>query len=197
MRHSPLAALAALALASCGSAGKSNSAGPANEESAAAASSEAVDPCGLVTAKEIEAVVGDNIVETTPEEGSCTYATEAGQAASVTIESDLADGKGAMEIARKVAGTLGELGAAAANEGGGAGQDVNAMLSETGGAPNLGDEAFFGANSQLSVRKGNSYIAVQPPIMRSPMGQGNPMLGSADRKKIALAIAEKALARLP
>jgi len=63
------------------------------------------------------------------------------------------------------------------------------MLSETGGAPNLGDEAFFGANSQLSVRKGNSYIAVQPPIMRSPMGQGNPMLGSADRKKIALAIA--------
>jgi hypothetical protein len=38
---------------------------------------------------------------------------------------------------------------------------------------------------------------VQPPIMRSRMSSGNPMLSSDDRKKMALAVAEKALTRLP
>ena len=71
------------------------------------------------------------------------------------------------------------------------------MLSESSEAPGLGDEALFDINGRLSVRKGNVYLAVEPPMMRSRMAGGSPMLSTADRRKMALAIAEKALTRLP
>lgn len=183
-------------LTSCGSGGSSNSTATDNAASGQTAAAK-TDPCTLVTADEVGAIVGDKIVATKPADGGCTYETEDAQASSVTIELNQSDAAGQMDIARKTAGTLKGMGEQAAREGGAAGADVNAMLSESGAAPKIGDEAFFGPNSQLSVRKGNSYLAVSPPIMRSRMAAGNPMLSGEDRKKMAIAIAEKAVSRLP
>lgn len=187
--------LLALGVAACGSNpdAEGNGATAATGEVAA----QSTDPCSMVTAEEMGTIVGDKIVATKPSDGACTYETADAQAASVTIELNQTDAKGEMDTARSAAGVLGDLGAAAASEGGAAGEDVNAMLSESGDAPKLGDEAFFGPNQQLSIRKGASYIAIQPPMMRNRMAAGNPMLSADDKKKLAIAIAEKALGRLP
>ena len=193
-----LALSAALVLTACGSAGDDNAAASAPEQaSARGESAAATDPCSLVTAEEVGEAIGDKIVAAKPGEGSCTYETTDAQASSVTVELNQSDAAGQMDVAKRTAGFLKGMGAEAAREGGAAGQDVNAMLSDSGDTPKVGDEAFFGPNSQLSVRKGNSYIAVQPPIMRSRMAGGSPLLSSDDKKKMALAIAEKAVARLP
>ncbi|HVF37541.1 MAG TPA: hypothetical protein VNA29_06320 [Sphingomicrobium sp.] len=188
------AVLLAIGVTACGSKPESegNGATAAGTNVAAAA-----DPCTLVTAEEVGAILGDTIVATSPTDGGCTYETADAQASSVTIELDQADAKGAMDVARSAAGVLGEMGAEAAREGGAAGEEVNGMLSDSGDTARLGDEAFFGPNQQLSIRKGNSYIAIQPPMMKSRMAAGNPMLSAGDKKKLAIAIAEKAVARLP
>lgn len=196
MRFHIFAALGALALAGCGS-GEQQPAGSEGNATDSAAATAQTDPCTLATADEIGAVIGDKIVATTPGEGSCTWETADAQASSVTITLNQSDAAGQMKVARDAAGILGDIGAAAAEQGGAAGRDVNAMLSDSGDAPKIGDEAFFGANAELSVRKGNSYIAISPPMMRSRMSGGNPILSTEDRKRMAIAIAEKAVARLP
>jgi hypothetical protein len=198
MRRIFMSSALALALTACGS-GQEQAAGPTSErnEATTAAAAAKTDPCSLVTADEVGEIIGDKIVTTKPADGTCTYETADAQASSVTIELNQTDAAGQMDVAKRTAGVLKGMGAEAAEQGGAAGQDVNAMLSDSGDAPNVGDEAFFGANSQLSVRKGNSYIAIDPPIMRSRMASGSPLLSSDDKKKMALAIAEKAVARLP
>lgn len=197
MRHSMIVgSILALALAACGSGGgDSTDQAPATDQPATAAAEQA-DPCSLVTAEEVGTIIGAAIVATKPGEGSCLYETDDAQASTVTIELDQADAAGAMDVARKAAGVLEDMGAAAGGEGA-AGADVNAMLSDSGDAPKVGDEAFFGPNSQLSVRKGGSYIAVSPPMMRSRMAAGNPMLSAEDKQRMALEIARKAVDRLP
>ena len=170
--------------------GTNTSSAPANEAAAS------TDPCSLVTPDEVGEVIGDKIVATKPGEGSCTYETADAQASSLTIELNQTDAAGEMDVAKQAAGVLKDMGEQAATEGA-AGQDVNAMLSDSGETPKVGDEAFFGANAELSVRKGTSYIAVSPPMMRSRMSGGNPLLSSDEKKKIALQIAEKAVGRLP
>lgn len=186
----------AIALAACGSgapdAGNGAEAGSNASEAAAAV----IDPCSLVTADEVGAIVGDKIVATKPGEGRCSYETADAQAAAVTIEVDQKDARNHMQVERDTAKALGRMGGAAAGEGA-AGQDVNAMLSDSSDAPGIGDEALFDINSRLSVRKGSVYVAVEPPMMRSRMAGGSPLLSAADKRKMALAIAEKALTRLP
>lgn len=196
--HATLIIVLALAASACGSRGddQSNASASSGQGQGSATAAQRTDPCSLVTAEELGEVVGDKIVAAKPGEGSCTYETADAQASSVTVELDQSDAAGQMDIARRTAGALKDMGAEAAKDGA-AGQDVNAMLSESGDTPKIGDEAFFGANQQLSVRKGNSYIAVQPPMMRSRMAGGNPLLSSDDKKRMALAIAEKAVSRLP
>jgi hypothetical protein len=196
-RNALLSAIVALALSGCGSNSDESSQAGGNQASAApAAAAAGTDPCSLVTTAEVGQIVGDEIVATKPGEGSCTYETQDAQASSVTIDLDQKDAAGQMDIARRTAGVLKGMGEEAAKQGA-AGQDVNAMLSDSGDAPKVGDEAFFGPNSQLSVRTGASYIAVQPPIMRSRMASGNPLLSGEDKKRIALEIAQKAVSRLP
>jgi hypothetical protein len=198
-----VAAVVALTLTAAGCSGSGGEQGNGAEANAAGAqpqdaqaSANGTDPCSLVTAEEVGAILGEPITAKAASDGACRYETADAGASSVTIELDQSDAAEAMSIARTAAGALKDMGGAAAEQGG-AGADVNAMLSEGGDTPKIGDEAFFGPNAQLSVRKGNSYIAVQPPIMRSRMSSGNPMLSSDDRKKMALAVAEKALTRLP
>jgi hypothetical protein len=189
------AALVALTLVGCGS--EDSSSGTAETENAVAeTAASGADPCSLVTSEEIAAVIGEPIVGKAANDGRCEYQTADAAASSVTIELDQADALGAMDVARKAAGVLKDVGGAVADQGG-AGADVNAALSDSGDSPKIGEEAFFGPNQQLSVRKGSSYIAVSPPMMRSRMAAGNPMLSAADKKKMAMAIAEKAVSRLP
>ena len=185
----------ALALAACGSGGEAGNSAEAGEN-AAVAEGKPIDPCSLATAEEVGAVVGDKIVATKPDEGRCTYETADAQASAVIIEVDQKDAENHMRVERDTARVLGKMGGAAATEGA-AGQQVNTMLNESSDAPGIGDEALFDINSRLSVRKGNIYLAVEPPMMRSRMAAGSPMLSTADKRKMALAIAEKALARLP
>ena len=183
-----------LALSGCGS--QSGEGNAAAEETAAGPAAAATDPCSLVTTDEVGTIIGEPITGMEKGDGSCTYQTADAQASSVTLELNQSDAAGAMDVARKAAGVLKDIGSSVAGEGG-AGADVNAAISDSGDTPKIGDEAFFGPNQQLSVRKGNSYIAVTPPIMRSRMSAGNPLLSGDDKKKMAVALAEKAVARLP
>ena len=183
-----------LALSGCGS--QSGEGNAAAEETAAGPAAAATDPCSLVTTDEVGTIIGEPITGMEKGDGSCTYQTADAQASSVTLELNQSDAAGAMDVARKAAGVLKDIGSSVAGEGG-AGADVNAAISDSGDTPKIGDEAFFGPNQQLSVRKGNSYIAVTPPIMRSRMSAGNPLLSGDDKKKMAVALAEKAVTRLP
>jgi hypothetical protein len=196
-RNALLSAVMALALAGCGSKpdGGTEASGTHSEATPAAAAA-GTDPCSLVTTAEMGEILGEEIVAAKPGEGSCTYETQDAQASSVTIELDQKDAAGQMDIAKRTAGVLKGMGEEASKQGA-AGQDVNAMLSDSGDTPSVGDEAFFGPNTQLSVRKGNSYIAIQPPIMRSRMSGGNPLLSGDDKKRMAMEIAQKAVSRLP
>ena len=185
----------ALALAGCGSGGGAGNSTEAGEAASTPAEAK-LNPCSLATAEEVGAIIGDKIVATKPDEGRCTYETADAQASAVTIEVDQKDAENHMRVERDTARVLGKMGGAAASEGA-PGQQVNSMLNESSDAPGIGDEALFDINSRLSVRKGSIYLAVEPPMMRSRMAAGNPMLSTADKRKMALAIAEKALARLP
>ena len=185
----------ALALAACGSGGDGNEAAD-SDINVAVGTAKPIDPCSLVTADEVAAIVGDKIVATKPAEGRCSYETADAQASSVTVEVDHKDAENHMRVERDTAKVLGKMGEDAAEEGP-AGADVNAMLSQSSDAPGIGDEALFDTNSRLSVRKGTVYLAVEPPMMRSRMAGGSPLLSAEDKRKMALTIAEKALARLP
>ncbi|GAA4714526.1 hypothetical protein GCM10023325_08080 [Sphingomonas lutea] len=188
------AGVALLALAACGSGGDAgNSAKGAN---VVVAAGKAIDPCSLVTAGEVGAIVGDTIVAAKPAEGRCNYETADAAASTVTIEVDHKDAANHMKVERDTARVLGKMGGAVAGEGA-AGADVDAMLKDSASAPGIGDEALFDINARLSVRKGDVYLAVEPPMMRSRMSSGSPLLSSEDKRKMALAIAQKALARLP
>lgn len=193
-----VAGFLALTLSACHSAGPSgdNSGAAGANIAQATASIKRTDPCSLVTADEVGQIIGDKIVGTKAASGSCEYDTQDAAASSVTLELNQSDAAGEMHTAKQAAGVLKGMGAEAANGGGAAGADVNAMLSQSGATPKLGDESFFGPNQELSVRKGASYIAVQPPLMRSRMAGGNPLLSDDDKKKMAITIAQKALARL-
>jgi len=187
----------ALGLSGCGATDTSSNTAAENQAKAeVAAASAGIDPCSLVTVEEVGAVIGDKIISKASNDGRCEYQTADAQASSVTVEINQSDAAGEMDTARKAAGILKDTGSAVADQGG-AGADVNAALSESGDSLKIGDQAFFGPNQQLSVLKGKSYIAISPPMMRSRMAAGNPMLSADDKKKMAIAIAEKAVARLP
>ncbi len=184
----------AVAVAACGSQSAEDNSG--GTSSGAPSTQAASDPCSLVTTEEVGQIIGEPVTGTEKGDDSCTYQTADAGASSVTIELNQSEAAGEMQVAKQAAGMLKDIGGAVAEQGG-AGADVNAALSESGDVPKIGDEAFFGPNQQLSVRKGSSYIAVSPPMMRSRMSAGNPLLSSEDKRKMAMAIAEKAVSRLP
>lgn len=192
MRFSKTAVLAAIMLAGCGSGGdgQANSSAPGGTIAA-----EPIDPCSLVTADEVAEAIGEKVVATKPGEGSCTYETADAQASTVTIEVNETDAAGQMDIARRSAGALRDIGGEA-SEGGAAGQDLNSMLGGTAPIPKVGDEAFFGPNSELNVRKSFRYLKVAPPLMRSRMSGGNPTLSEEEKQQMAMKIANRALSRL-
>ena len=191
-RFALLCVLAAAAQG-CGSEpGGGNDAVPA---ASAPAPSAAADPCALVTKEEVAAAIGEAVVQAKSDGGACSYETEDAMASSVKVEVARTGGAGEMQAARQAAGVLGRIGGTMA-EGKGAEAQAGEAMAEGGAAPGLGDQAFFGPNQQLHVLKGDSYLTVSPPTMRSRMSGGNPLLSADQRRAMARAIAEKALARL-
>ena len=192
MRMTYLVALVAALLAGCGNNGES--ADNATAASSGASPATQADPCSLLTAEEVAAVTGDKVTGANADGNTCTYATD--DADGVQVEYYASGGKAEMETAKSAAEVMGKMGDAVAG-GSGAGNDVAAMLNE-GGKASIGDAAFFGPNSQLSVVKGDAYVAITPPIMHSRISyQGNPLISAEDKRKMALQLAQKALAKLP
>lgn len=192
-----LAMVCALAIAAkgCGAdPADRNEAGPANDSGTLAAAS-AGDPCALVTREEVAAAIGEAVVKAQASGKACSYETEDAMASSVAVEVVRTGGAAEMEAAREAAGVLGRLGGEMV-KGEGAEAQAGEAMAEGGAVSGLGDEAFFGANQQLHVRKGDSYLAVTPPTMRSRMSGGNPMLSAEQKRAMAKAVAEKALGRL-
>lgn len=179
----------------CGSdPGGGNSAAPEASGNGSASAASA-DPCALVTREEVAAAIGEAVVQAQSDGKGCSYETEDAMASTVKVEVTRTGGAGEMQSARDAAGVLGRIGGKMA-EGTGAEAQAGEAMAESGAAPGLGDQAFFGANQQLHVLKGDSYLAVSPPMMRSRMGSGNPLLSGDQKRAMARAIAEKALARL-
>ena len=186
----------AVAAQGCGSdPGDGDAAAPGAPGNAAVSASAAAEPCALVTGEEVAAVIGEAVVAAKPDGVECTYETADAMASSVTVEVARTGGAAEMRAAREAAGVLGRIGSDLA-DGKGAEAQAGEAMAEAGAAPGLGDQAFFGANQQLHVLKGDSYLAVSPPTMRSRMSGGNPLLSDEQKRAMARAIAEKALARL-
>ena len=190
------ASLLALAVAGCGSE-SSNEASAADQDAVASGESAAgsADPCSLISKDDIAAVTGEAVVETKAEGNTCRYETDDAMASSVQVDIKQSGGKEEMEIARTAAGALGSIGEEMKNSGG-AEADAGELVSESAAAPRIGDQAFFGANQQLHVLKGDSYFAVSPPQMRSRMSGGNPLLPVEKKREMAVAIAQKIVTKL-
>jgi hypothetical protein len=184
----------ALAGQGCGSdSGGGNAAATAASDNGSA-SGASQDACALVTKEEVAEAIGEAVVQAQSDGEGCTYETE-DDASSVEVEVARTGGAGEMQTARDAAGVLGRIGGKMA-EGKGAEAQAGEAMAEGGPVTGLGDQAFFGPNRQLHVLKGDAYFAVSPPIMRSRMGGGSPLLTGDQRQAMARAIAEKALARL-
>jgi hypothetical protein len=186
----------ALAVQACGAdSGEENRAALPASGNGSASAATASDPCALVPKEEVAEAIGEAVVQAKADGAACSYETEDAMASSVKLEVARTGGAAEMQAARDAAGVLGRIGGKMA-DGKGAEAQAGEALAEGRAVPGLGDQAFFGANQQLHVLKGDSYLAVSPPTMRSRMGGGNPLLSDDQKRAMARAIAEKALARL-
>ena len=187
----------ALAAAACGGGG-TNDAAPAGADAAASGAQTAeatVDPCSLVSKEDVAAVTGEAVLQTKADGQTCRYETD-DDASALQVDVKATGGREEMEVMRKVSGTISDIGEDLKGEGGAKG-DTGEILAERGAAPKIGDEAFFGANSQLHVLKGDAYFAVLPPIMKSRISTaGNPLLSSEQKREIATGVAQKIAAKL-
>jgi hypothetical protein len=180
-RHGATALNVALTLALCPGlflAGCNKAAPGAAEAAPAGSARRAARPGGradvaaLLTKEEVSAILGEPVteVESTGQQ-SVTYKTAVLQletSLEVEQKDDVADAVQSMQGARTATGFLG-----------GKAEDV----------PGLGDEAIFGAMSTLYVRKGSTFIHIQPPNLQLIAGLkagarlGAAPMGSEEQKK--------------
>jgi hypothetical protein len=189
------AILAMLALpAGCGK--ESDSKDGEAQTARATATAERVDPCSFITPGEVTAITTDAVIRATASGNDCTYHADPDDGVQVTVH--VHDGVKQMQIVRRSAAVAAGMGRAVAGKGR-TGADVGVLLSEDKTAlPELGDEAMWGLNTTLSVRKGDFFVSVTPPIMHDPMNHGRyPLVSQADRRAIAQQVAEKILSRAP
>jgi hypothetical protein len=201
MRNTGIIFVAGLMLASCGGGasqgnGTDTAAAGSGDEAAVAAKGNPVDPCSLITPAEMTAITTDAVSSATADDTTCTYHSKPDDGVALVV--DATGGLKQMQVIHNTAKLLGGMGASVADKGG-AGKDVSELLKEhKEEAPKLGDEAVWGMNTMLSVRQGNAFVSVTPPIMHDPTNHpGYPLVPVEEKRKIAIAVAEKALAKLP
>lgn len=180
-----------LALSGCGG-GKAE----VGDGETAAASTEGIDPCSLLTGEEVTAITTDKVIDLERQDGkTCIYRSNPDDGPQVTILET--GGAKQMEVVHKTAKVLGGMGAAVADKGGAGGDVANMLKEDKSAPPPLGDEAVWGMNSTLSVRKGDAFVEVTPPLMHDPANHaGYPLVSKEDKRAIAQAIATKVLAKL-
>jgi hypothetical protein len=184
-----------MAAAGCDADTANNAAGSGERmASSSGETAAAADPCSFISKEDVSAVTGEAVIKTQAAGETCTYETD-DDASAVRVEIKQAGGAEEMEVARSAAGVLGDMGSDMKGSGGAKG-DVGELLTDAAAAPKIGDQAFFGPNQQLHVLKGDSYFAVSPPMMRSRMTGGNPLMPAAQKRKIAAEIAQKVAAKL-
>lgn len=200
MRRVSMAGVAvALMLAGCGGGGGSNEAaagGAGAEAGGTAAETAEIDPCSLISAQEMSAITTDTVKRTSRDGQVCTYHSDPDDGVQLTV---MASGGGKqMQVVHRTAQVLGGMGASVADKGG-AGADVAVLTKKDKTAvPKLGDEAAWGMNTTLSVRKGDAFVEVVPPLMHDPASHsGYPLVGKDERRAIAQKVAERVLAKLP
>lgn len=190
--------IAGLALASCGGKPSDDNAAAADRGGTSAVAAGEVDPCSLMTADEMTAITTDkvNVVKPWGDRQSCRYSSDPSDD-GVDIVVWKHDGVHQMEVMHNATGLVGAMGASIADKGR-AGAGAAAILKPGQvPPPKLGDEAMWGPNTTLAVRKGTAYVEVSPPIMHDPANHpGYPIVPVEEKRKIAQAVAEKLLARL-
>lgn len=185
----------AIALAACGGESAKETSAQSAEADAPGKPPTSSDPCGYIGKDEVAAIIGETVVNASADGDMCRYETEDAMASAVQLDVKQSGGAAEMDAARSAAGTLGNIGGQSQGAAGAEG-DAGALIAETAAAPKIGDSAFFGANAQLHVLKGDAYFAVQPPQMRSRMSAGNPMLSTEQKREMAVAIAQRVAAKL-
>jgi len=167
---------------------------PQNEAEPALAAGPKVDPCSLLTAAEVSSIIGDKIIATAGDSDSCRYSTD--DSDGVELEYSPTGGQRLIDVDRKAGAVLADMGQSVDKEVA-VGSDVNAMTHEGGDAADLGDEALFGMGGQLSVRIGDAYLSITPPIVHSRLShRGSPLIPKEEKRDMAVALARQALSRL-
>lgn len=180
----------ALAAAACSGESANKTTQPGEQVAPSCAqTAAAADPCSFVSKEEVASATGEAVLQMKADGQTCTYETD-DDASAVQVEIKQTGGAEEMGVARSASGVLGAIGNDMKNSGGAEG-DTGEILTDSAAAPKIGDEAFFGANQQLHVLKGDTYFAVSPPMIRSRMSGGNPLLPSEKKREMAAAIAQK------
>jgi len=158
----------------------------------AKAAARKVDPCAYTTPGEVTAITTDAVIRATASDDTCVYHADPDDGVQVTIHAG--DGVKQMEVVRRSAEVMARMGDAVRDKGR-TGADVGAMLQkDKDPPPALGDEAMWGVNATLSVRKGDFFVAVTPPVMHDPLNHpGYPLVSRDDRRRIALEVVQKIL----
>jgi hypothetical protein len=185
-----------LALVGCGASEPTNEATPSRALQEKAGSGVDLDPCSLLTADDIKSITTDEMTRINRAAGNCHYQGAAN--VSLLVTAYATGGQERMETGRRAAKVLDSMGSAAADKGG-AGANVKNMLQPANEKPPaLGDEAVWGMNDTLLVRKGDAFIEVTPPMMHDPSTHtGIPLISSEEKRAIAVAVVTKALSKLP
>ncbi|MDG2533848.1 hypothetical protein P6144_09345 [Sphingomonas sp. HITSZ_GF] len=193
MRRSTIGAAVAaagLALAGCGG----GTTGSATAE-AGASGGGTFDPCSVLSAAEISEITTDAVTRTNHDDATCYYDSDPDDGVRLTVMKT--GGRKQMEVVHRTAGVLSGMGNSVADKGGAGADAANLLQKDKTAAPQLGDEAAWGLNTVLSVRKGDMFVEVTPPMMHDPKTHpGYPLVKTDEKRAIAQKIAEKALAKL-
>lgn len=188
---------ATLALSACGGGQKQDGEQAAAGDAPAVAESggKDIDPCSLLTGEEVSAITTDAVIGTKRDDNTCYYQ---GRTEALRLQVLASGGIKQMQANHQAANLLQRMGQSVADKGG-AGKDTAELLKKNGAElPKLGDEAFWGMNNELAVRKGDAYVEVLAPMMHDPANHsGYPLVPKAEMRKIAIAVAEKVLPKLP
>ena len=187
-----LLGLLALGAASCQQKAETDGS-TAPDTAAPAGMARVVDVCTLVPKEAVAAAIAQPIANVAPGQDSCKYETDDAMASSVEIVVKRQGAAEEMDTARKATGILSDMGAGMASSEGAKG-DVGGMLQNSGAVSGVGEQAFFDSTQTLHVLNKGTYVAVTPPMMKSRMSAGNPLLSTEERRAMATAIAQKVLA---
>ena len=193
--HVATASVSALfLLAACGEGVGNASSGTTTAASATKTDAE-FDPCSLIGSDQIGAITTSKIARADRDGATCHYRSALDQAVQVTIYRS--GGAERMQTVHRASDLLGGMGQSVADEGG-AGADVADLLKKDSSAkPKLGDEAVWGMNSTLSVRQGDAFVEVTPPLLHDPATHsGHPMIPTNEKRAIATKVATAVLAKL-